>query len=300
MKKKINANFRVDFKLLGFVIFCGLAFLTNCKNNGTPTPVEAAPLNSPKLKTNDVVCTTYTEHQYYVRNNHIEYFDNSITVCHEESSVAPPSSGTAGSTNPNTWSSSDTFYSSVSGSTISSISTYLSVFNSSSSASITIYVNEPIAGSDLAWTSSGPFVVGDAFIKITQGSNVRVLGFYPSGGVTPMVSTTATGVFLNRSGAQFSVAGTFGVSATNFAQILDYLTNFSTYKGGYDFNSNNTIDVAYDVATIGGLVIYAPQTYFPSGYARAASFVGSALRYTNSYTTILDDAGGYASTNSTP
>lgn len=183
----------------------------------------------------------------------------------------------------------------VSGTSVSDINTYLQCFDPDADATVTIYVLQPSPGSSLPWISS-PYYIGESFVQIRQGSVARVFGYYPSGGIQPGVTSTGTGVFLDKSGASYHVSLTFGVPAANFAAVLALVKNYMTLYPSYNFNTNSNVDFSIHVGNLSGQSILVSDEYFsPGGWAKPAAYLGQMLRNQQfALTCILNDAGGAA------
>jgi hypothetical protein len=181
----------------------------------------------------------------------------------------------------------------VSGSTISNLSTYIGCFNPNSDATVTIYVNQPSPGTSVLYSAS-PYYIGEAFVQIRQGSVAKVFGFYPLGGSRPGVSPVDTGYFVDKSGASFHIALTFGVPAANFAGVLAYLQSLSGPTPSYHFNFHNNVDFAINIGNLSGQPINVADGNFPvGGWAKPAAHLGQVLRYQQfSFTSILTEWGG--------
>ena len=129
---------------------------------------------------------------------------------------------------------------------ITDINDYLDCFDTNQNAVFTLFVDQPTPNSNEPWSGNPTDPdVGHTYISIKQGNIRRVIGLYPSSGVSP-TSPAVAGAFYNDSGHHFDVSLSVVMNPSQLNNVLNYIKGQS--GGTYNLNSNNCTD--FGLATI--------------------------------------------------
>jgi hypothetical protein len=306
-RRRSYASNLVHLTIFGLLISAISLFISSCKKSSS---IIEEPSNSKSAKkTNgfgdmeEYHCDVSTQRMYKTRRDSITHelkfitVDVPVEVCYS-GAQRPGGSGSI-TFDPNNqpsstnWTSASRVLDNVAGTSISSISDYIKCFDPNQAAQITYYVTQPHMGYAAPYIGTN---IGEAFLGITQGGTTRVFGFYPSGGLAPMLSLTAPGQFINKSGTSCHMYLYTNVSSDNFADVLAYINSLSSAT--YDFNELNNADFVINVTNLAGLPVVVSPTQFPTGtYARSAGYLGEVLRYTQINSSLIMDGGTMADYN---
>ena len=155
------------------------------------------------------------------------------------------------SLNTNNLDSNVIIFSQSNGEVITNMSQYLSPFNLSQSAVFTIYVDQPTPNSNESWSGipTSPDV-GHTFISIKQGDLRRVLGFYPSDGVS-LDNPSVEGAYYNDSGHHYDVALSFVINSNKLTSLINHIYNH--VGSNYNLNTNNCTDFGMGSCNVAGV-----------------------------------------------
>jgi hypothetical protein len=173
---------------------------------------------------------------------------------------------------------------------------YLKNFNLSMGGTLHVYVDQPISNSSVAYSGMVNPDVGHTFIAIEQDQIVRVIGFYPSNGVNPFTSPSASPSYLNDSAHPYDVKI---FKALSSSQLSNVISNIINYNIQYDLNTNNCSDFAQQIASSGGLQLPNTNGSWPGGGGTNPGNLGQDIRNMSlSSGATVKTTGGIALTNS--
>ena len=134
------------------------------------------------------------------------------------------------------------------------------VSNTGATMKVTVYVQEPFPGTSFA---VGPNSVGHVAIGLTKSNGsasiTQVVGFYPD--ATGLAKLNAPSKIVNNGGdLDYNVSITYTVSADQFNQITNYISN---PPSTYDITTSNCTNFVYDACQAGGITL--PNPYSTSG-----------------------------------
>lgn len=143
---------------------------------------------------------------------------------------------------------------------------YTKCFNQSQGARLTLYVDQPKPGTRSTWAGiiTDP-EVGHTFISITQGNITRVLGFYPSAGVSPLAPATSS-ILFNDSNHPYNVSIGKIITSSQLTNLLNYINNYSRI---YDLNTYNCTNFGIGAAKSAGISL--PSTEGSWGFGEGCN-----------------------------
>lgn len=145
---------------------------------------------------------------------------------------------------------------------IQNVPDHLKCFNKAQGATFSVYATQPKPGTRATWSGSitDPNV-GHTFVSITQGGITRVVGFYPSAGITPL-NPSGPSTLADDSDHDYSVRIDISLTPNQLDIVLNYILN---YPGTYDLNSYNCTDFGIGAAGAAGLSLPATQGSWAPG-----------------------------------
>jgi len=139
---------------------------------------------------------------------------------------------------------------------IQNVPEHLKCFNKSQGASFSVYATQPKPGTRATWSGSALRPdVGHTFISITQGGTTRVIGFYPSAGITPF-NPTGPSTLADDSDHDYSVRIDISLTPAQLGNVLNYIIS---YPGVYDLNHYNCTGFGIGAARAAGLLLPATE-----------------------------------------
>ena len=146
-----------------------------------------------------------------------------------------------------------------------------------SSYSITVFVQEPSYGVN----SSAGFVngTGHTCIALTKDNITQVIGFYPKGGYTSLITGQNVYSTLKDNGTgnmHFTSSKTFYLYNDEFEKALEFLKRYNPNQYTYNLFSRNCTNFAYDVCSYIGFQLPASNASGPT--ERSPGQLGSDLR----------------------
>ena len=156
---------------------------------------------------------------------------------------------------------------------IQDISDYLKCFDSTLGGKVTIYTDQPENNSPKTHVGTE---VGHTFISIQQGSKTRVFGYYPDGGVYPLIQPGADPLLVNDSGHDYDVKIEINVDRNQMKSVIDAAKGFGNTS--YHLSNYNCTDFAFAISQGAGVSL--PDTYgsWPGGGGSNPGSLGQDLR----------------------
>lgn len=271
-----------------FKLACGAGVLALCVSlscNKLESSSKPLPLATADPGSGYTCNTTGTVYDIFVSGTSFTLYPQSETFCYTTGQ-------TPGGTTPTpppptvTWTASNSIYTSVSGTVIRD-SAVMGCYDTARFGTVVIYVKQ-------AGSGSGNVVnVGDAWVEVIELGVRRVFGFYPTGGLYPIVSPSGPGEFIDRAGALFDYSLEFGATQPEMANIWKYVTLYMPSHMTYNFNTFNTIDFAVMIAKLAGVPLTVSQEHFGNaGWATSADYLANVLQYTEVSSSVLTQGGG--------
>lgn len=155
---------------------------------------------------------------------------------------------------------------------ISDIHQYLKCFSSNVQMTLTVYAEQPVPNTRETHDGTDP---GHSFITLQQSQYTKTFGYYPSTGVYPLVSPTATRAWVDDSGHPYTVKYTINVPANKVSQVFNTIYGISTT---YNLNSNNCTTVAISIANAAGALLPSTTGTWPGGGGCNPGDFGQDLR----------------------
>jgi len=200
-------------------------------------------------------------------------------------------------TNNNTWTIETEIFTTIGGTEITNIDDYLKCFDESLGATVTVYVDQPTANSNATWSgSTNSPEVGHTFISISQGGITRTLGYYPEGGIKPMISNSAPGILVDDSEHPYDVSISRSLTP---GQLTSLLISIKNPIATYNLDNNNCSDFSLSLANSRGFNLPDTQGTWPGGGGTNPGNLGQDIRAMSSTSgSTIDASGGDAPLNS--
>lgn len=181
------------------------------------------------------------------------------------------------------------------GDIITDINAYLKCFDLNAGAKVTIYVDQPTADSRDTWSGAvtNPDV-GHTFISIQQGNITRVLGFYPSQGVSPF-SPSEKSVLVEDASHPYDINVEITVTA---AQLKSVINLAKAAPKNYNLNTYNCTDFGSQISAAAGFSIKNTDGAWPGGGGSNPGDFGQDLRAMSSTSNAkINKASGTGASN---
>uniref|UniRef100_UPI0040474788 hypothetical protein n=3 Tax=Roseivirga sp. TaxID=1964215 RepID=UPI0040474788 len=177
---------------------------------------------------------------------------------------------------------------------IENIVEYLKCFDSNVGGTVSIYVDQPVNNSPATHVGTE---VGHTFISVNQGGVTRFFGFYPNGGVYPLVRPGAESILGNDSNHPYDVKIDINVNSSEMASVLNAARAFGNTR--YHLNTYNCTDFGFTISSAAGVILPDTNGSWPGGGGSNPGNLGQDLRTmpTNSKYSV-STVPGTASSNS--